>query len=225
MIEPRTDGDFSAAIARLEPGTGATGEAELGTTHGYSETELYRWSNEAGEVLMNRDATAEQLSAAAELRDVLDRLNDSGGSFRTTNRQVQFYAPHNYSGGSMYYRITVTSSQNNSVLLTVDVSVTNEENPLPAAISRFEDAMRTSGTEEPGTEEPGTETPGTEEPATEQPGTEEPGTEEPGTGEPGTEQPGTETPASGEPSNDTPSNETPVSETPAGGEQGGENAP
>ena len=141
-IEPHLSesSNFAADVRDLDPVTGATGQADLGPTHGYSEEKLEALASEAEDLLEDPESTDEICAAARAVLSAIDLVRDTEGSFGGSGRVVRFEAPRNYTGGILYYRITVTAAGTGETILTVDVSVRAEDNPLTAALSQLETA-------------------------------------------------------------------------------------
>ena len=133
-------GGFLASILDLDPATGATGPADLGTTHGYTSERLTQLEEEARGILSDPDSTQDLDAAAREVLAAVAAIRETQGSFDRESGTVNFTAPHNYTGGSLYYRVTVSDAGTGDALFLVDIAVKAEENPLTAALSRLEAA-------------------------------------------------------------------------------------
>ena len=133
-------GRFKAAIKDLDPVTGATGTAELGVTHGYTEDRLASLRREAYMLLDDSDSTRDVRNAAQAVLDAIEQVSDTGGSFDGSGSGISFTAPHNYSGSALYFRISVVNAETEELIFNVDVSVRAEENPLSVAVSQLEKA-------------------------------------------------------------------------------------
>ena len=141
-ITPHTlsKGGFLAAIRDLDPVTGATGPAELGVSHGYTEAQLTDLENEARDILGDDSSTEELAAAARGVLDAVERIRNTEGSFDSGEIPFRFRAPRNYSGGTLNYRIGVYDAGTGAAVFQVEVSVKPEDNPLTAALDRLERA-------------------------------------------------------------------------------------
>ena len=141
-IEPHLSesAGFTADVRDLDPLTGATGQADLGATHGYSEEKLEALASEAEDLLEDPESTDEISAAARAVLSAIDLVRDTEGSFEANGAAIRFEAPRNYTGGILYYRITAVSAGTGETVLTVDVSVRAEDNPLTAALSQLDTA-------------------------------------------------------------------------------------
>ena len=140
-IDPHAlDGGFRADIRDLEPVTGATGPADLGVTHGYTEERLQQLSTEAQAILDDIESTSDLCTAAQNVLDAIELVKETEGRFNAGGSSIRFTAPKNYTGGVLYYRVSVVSAKTDELLFNVDVSVRAEENPLSVAVSQLEKA-------------------------------------------------------------------------------------
>ena len=81
------------------------------------------------------------VAAARRLLSAIDEVQDSKGAFRITDEQIRFTAPRNFSGSTVYYRITVESDETGEVLFTLDISVSSERDPVTEAFNDLSDAI------------------------------------------------------------------------------------
>ena len=144
-ITPRSSGSFEASVRSLDPATGATGTANLEASTGYSTEELYSLRNEARTAMSDDNATDAETRAAEAVVRAIDTIRNTDGDYEITDEDIVFTAPHNYTNGTLYYRITVTESRTGETLFTVDLSVEAEENPLTSALENWR-AVQTAGT-------------------------------------------------------------------------------
>ena len=142
-IVPHSSGsgaDYQVTLRDLDPATGATGPASLGVTHGYTTERLQQATTEAYRIMYDGTSSQELRTAARDVLNAISEINATEGSFENSGSSASFTAPHNYTGGNMYYRITVTSGSTNELLFNVDVSVRAEANPLTEALSQLQTA-------------------------------------------------------------------------------------
>ena len=137
---PQFSGSFRAEISGLDPAIGATSAADLNGASGYSESELSRMSDLATEALAS-ETSDEVISAARALLDAISEVRDSMGTFSTADSQIRFIAPRNFSGSTIYYRITVTSRDTGETMITVDISVLSEQDDVQSAFNDLERAL------------------------------------------------------------------------------------
>ena len=145
LITPRASGYFEASVKSLDPMTGATGTANLDANTGYTTDELYTLRTEARSAMSDRNATDAEIRAAEAVVSAIDAIRNTDGDYEIADDEIDFRAPHNYSGAALYYRITVTDSRTGELLFTVDLSVEPEENPLISAVENWR-AVQTAGT-------------------------------------------------------------------------------
>ena len=112
----------------------------MGTTHGYTSERLTQLEEEARGILSDPDSTQDLDTAAREVLAAVAAIRETQGSFDRESGTVNFTAPHNYTGGSLYYRVTVSDAGTGDALFLVDIAVKAEDNPLTAALSRLEAA-------------------------------------------------------------------------------------
>ena len=134
-------GDTELTLRSLDPSTGATGQAQLEATHGYSAAVLEQQRSMAQSIRDDPRSTAEERAAAAVVLEQIREMDASAGSVASEQSELRFTAPRNFTGSSMYYRVTGTSRMTGDVLFTVNISVQQETNPLAAAISQLEAAL------------------------------------------------------------------------------------
>ena len=145
LITPRASGSFEASVKSLDPATGATGTANLEANTGYTTDMLYTLRNEARSAMSDANATDAEIRAAEAVVSAIDSIRNTDGDYEIDDGEIEFRAPHNYSGAAIYYRITVTDSRTGEFLFQVDLSVESEENPLVSAEANWR-AVQTAGT-------------------------------------------------------------------------------
>ena len=128
---------FDAVLRSLDPATGATGAASLGVTYSYTETQFQNMTKMAQDVL-GADNPSELYAAAQEVLAAIDAIKDTQGSFEVGKTAVSFTAPRNFTGSTMYYRIVVSDSKTGAELLSADVSVRPEEDPVASAYNHLQ---------------------------------------------------------------------------------------
>ena len=72
--------------------------------------------------------------------DAIELVKETEGRFNAGGSSIRFTAPKNYTGGVLYYRVSVVAAETEELLFNVDVSVRAEENPLSVAVSQLEKA-------------------------------------------------------------------------------------
>ena len=130
---------FTASVKSYDPYSGATGQANLNPTHGYSDEVLAQIKSKAQQVLYASDATEEEKTAAQKVLDTIANV-DAAGQLTSNSSTVSFTVPRNFTGSTMYYMVTVTSASNKE-LVRVIVSINSETNPLPEAVSQLDTAI------------------------------------------------------------------------------------
>ena len=144
LVTPR-NGTLAVSVRSLDPATGATGQARLDPTHGYPQEVLEQLKDAAQSVLNGADSTGEEKAAAQSVLDQIEAMGRSGGRLEQAGSGLRFTAPRNFTGGNLYYRVTVYDPQSGETEFEADVSVQPESNPLAAAVSRLEAARNSAG--------------------------------------------------------------------------------
>ena len=90
--------------------------------------------------LSDPQSSKELLAAARELLDAIEAVSNTAGSFTGDGGRIVLAAPRNYTGGILYYRISL-AAPGSAPLLTVDVSLKPEDNRLSAAVDKYEAAV------------------------------------------------------------------------------------
>ena len=156
QITPRAGTEsLEASILSLDPVTGATGAAQLTGKHSYTDASLAQMEAAAQDSLDKAAEGSEEATAAQAVLTAVGQVRDGDGDFGLEGSEVRFSAPRNYTGSNVYYRITVYSSTTGSRVMTVDVSVTSQEDRLGVAYTRLQ-AARTAANR--GAPEPTAET-------------------------------------------------------------------
>ena len=137
---PRSSGSFRAEISGLDPTIGATSAADLSGAYGYSESELI-WMSDLAKDALASETSSEVISAAKALLAAISEVRDSEGAFSTTDSQIRFIAPRNFSGSTIYYRITVTSRDTGETMITMDISVLSERDDIQSAFNDLDRAL------------------------------------------------------------------------------------
>ena len=141
-IYPRTDTgseSFMAVLYKYDPATMGTGKASLDPTHGYTDERLAEMVAYADMVLglKEEDLTDGEEKAAREFLEIIETYSSSAGSFQADQRPVEFTPPRNYTGSNLYYKISVTG-QNGETMFSLIISVQPEENNLTKAYSALQ---------------------------------------------------------------------------------------
>lgn len=129
-IIPRVEGTadgLNITLNRYDPTTGGLGRPDLKDTRGYTR-----------ELLEYYAQIAESEEEAAYWRSVIP---DDGTwevySESTALYAVLFIPPRNYTGSTMFYRITISAAENSDAKVIITVSVPAEVNPVDAAIAEI----------------------------------------------------------------------------------------
>ena len=117
-IVPRIIGSyegFTAMLVEVDTTTGAFGRASLDDTRGYTE-----------------ESIAAKAAAASDSREaaIWSAVQPQTGSFEVGAGDVSFTPPRNYTDKSVQYQIRVASAENASSVLTINVTVENESDPV-----------------------------------------------------------------------------------------------
>ena len=117
-IVPRIIGSyegFTATLVKVDTTTGAFGRASLDDTRGYTA-----------------ESIAAKAAAARDSREaaIWNATKPQTGSFEVSAGDVSFAPPRNYTDKSVQYQIRVASAENASSVLTINVTVENESDPV-----------------------------------------------------------------------------------------------
>ena len=106
---------FTAVLVEVDPTTGALGTAYLDDTRGYTE-----------------ESIAAKAAAATDSReaDIWNNTKPQIGSFTYNRSEINFTPPRNYTSQLMHYQIRIVSAESASSMLTIDVTVKNESDPV-----------------------------------------------------------------------------------------------
>ena len=88
-------GGYRITIRDLDPVTGATGPAELGVTHGYTEERLEQLKEEIQDILDDPESTKDMLSAANQVLRAIELVSKTEGRVVASGNLISFYAPSN----------------------------------------------------------------------------------------------------------------------------------
>ena len=139
-ISGSTEG-FTAKLESYDANSGAVGAVSFDPTHKYSTQRLDAILASAQSVLSSGDSSADERTAAQNIVNIVEDLKKPSGSYNVTESGLVFRAPRNYTGGSLHYRITITSKESAEGSIVVDLTVRNEEDLLSDAIGRLEAAQ------------------------------------------------------------------------------------
>lgn len=131
---------FTAKLESFDPTTGATGRASLEPTHKYTEERLTEILTSAISIT-NSNATSDERSAAQNVVTQVQALYKSEGSYTAEGDSVTFRTPRNFSGGSQYYRLTISSKENSEAAIVIDLTVNSETDLLSDALDRLSTAQ------------------------------------------------------------------------------------
>ena len=162
-INARTSGTLegcTATVSAYDPVTGATGYASMDSTHRYTEEKLAEIIENAEKVIVSGEtpdltsadgsftysehvaqAIAEEVAAAKSVLDYAKAMQNAAGRLIEEGGTFIFYAPRNYTGEAMHYRIVVASKEAPSAAFTVDMTVKSELDLLTEAISALKTAQ------------------------------------------------------------------------------------
>ena len=117
-IVPRIIGSyegFTATLVKVDTTTGALGRASLDDTRGYTA-----------------ESIAAKAAAASDSREaaIWNAVQPQTGSFEVGASEISFTPPRNYTEKSVQYQIRVVSDENASSVLTINVTVENESDPV-----------------------------------------------------------------------------------------------
>ncbi len=86
-------------------------------------------------------AIAEEVAAAKSVLEYAKAMQNASGRLSEANGTFTLYAPRNYTGEAMRYRIVVASKEAPSAAFTVDMTVKSELDLLTEAISALKTAQ------------------------------------------------------------------------------------
>ena len=110
-----------------DPITGATGNAELGDTRGYTQEILAQ---------KRRDASSAAEAAIWEAAEVQSGSLDAGNP-----ASVTFTPPRNYTDGDLGYRLTISSKEAPAAAVVLNIVVKNETDPTKKTMEDFMQEM------------------------------------------------------------------------------------
>ena len=115
---------FTTMLVEKDPTTGALGTAYLDDTRGYTE-----------------ESIAAKAAAATDRReaDIWNSTKPQTGSFTFDRREIRFTPPRNYTGQPMQYQIRIISAESASSVLTIDVTVKNEADPIAQQLQELKE--------------------------------------------------------------------------------------
>ena len=135
---------YTHELQKLDPGTGATGQADLTPSYGYTAAELGQLSASVTAASGGEDITEAERSAAAMVFQAIEEVQSGGGEYAADGDAIRFTAPRNFSGGNLSYRLSVYGPGADEILFIADITVAPESNPLTNALSRW-DTAHTAG--------------------------------------------------------------------------------
>ena len=147
-IVPRLEGsteDLNVTLNRLDPSTGALGRPDLMDTRGYTAALLEQYAQAAEEKGNTNEAAVWRSVVPDNGTWEVVQSGNPGESPKVD--AVVFMPPHNYTGSAISYRITLTSQENPSVSVWVNLSVPAETNPVTEllAAARAQDSAQGGG--------------------------------------------------------------------------------
>ena len=121
-------------LNRIDPATGALGNADLVDTRGYTQEVLDAYAA-AAEAKGNHEEAALWRSIIPdegtwEVTESYDPLSETAST-----DSILFIPPHNYTSATITYRITLTSRENGAAVACVNLSVPTEINPIEALLA------------------------------------------------------------------------------------------
>ena len=127
-INPRVVGSyegFTATLSKVDTTTGAIGRASLDDTRGYTAASI-----------------AQRAAAASDSREreIWSQTTPQVGLFEVYKESIEFTPPRNYTEKSAQYQIKIVSVESESSVLTINVTVENESDPVA---KRLEELSRT----------------------------------------------------------------------------------
>ena len=118
-----------AVLNRYDPTTGALGRAELADSRGYTQELLDAYAQSARQDGKLEEAafweSVEPDPGYWEIKTTYDAATGKTGA-----GSIIFLPPHNYTGATVYYRITLTSQENEETFVYVTLAVPSETDPL-----------------------------------------------------------------------------------------------
>lgn len=145
VIQGSRDGVY-VTLNRFDPSTGALGRAELIDSRGYTQEILDGYAQAARQDGKLEEAavwsSVEPDDGYWEVKDTYDAVAN-----RTYTDAIVFIPPHNYTGASVSYRITLTSRENSESTAYVTVTIPSETNPVDALLAeaREKDSAAAAG--------------------------------------------------------------------------------
>lgn len=158
-VSGSTEG-YTATVQAFDPATKATGPASMSPTHRYTDAKLAELIEKAQGVieaakkpnLTSADgsftysaevaqAIADEADAAKSVLEYAQAMQNAGGRLVNKDGVITFYAPRNYTGAALHYRLIVASKEAPSVSFSVDVTVKSELELLTDAVSEFKTAQ------------------------------------------------------------------------------------
>ena len=130
---------YDATITSIDPSSNTEIEADLSTTHGYTDEYLQGLYDQATEAAQSADATEAEKSAANQVAELVKAMQESGGTFDPGNAKstIAFKLPRNFTSTTKQYRLKVVSVENPEASFTVDITVKNEADRLPTALAAW----------------------------------------------------------------------------------------
>ena len=128
-IVPRIIGSyegFTATLVKVDTTTGAFGRASLDDTRGYTV-----------------ESIAAKAAAASDSREaaIWNNTKPQTGTFEVGANDISFTPPRNYTDKSVQYQIRVVSAENASSVLTINVTVENESDPVAQQLDELAKIM------------------------------------------------------------------------------------
>ena len=120
---------IDAVLNRYDPTTDALGHAELADTRGYTQDILNAYAQAARQDGRMEEAAFWSTVTPDEGYYATNTTYDAATG-RSSVTSVIFMPPHNYTGATIYYRITLTSQENDMISVYVTVAVPSETDPL-----------------------------------------------------------------------------------------------
>ncbi len=135
-----SEAGVEVVLNRYDPATGGLGRPDLMDTRGYTAALLESYAQAAGpaEAAVWRSVVPD--NGTWEVRETVT------GARRDTD-SIVFLPPHNYTGATMYYRITMTSRENDAAFITINLTVPSEVNPVTQLVADARARDQQGGTE------------------------------------------------------------------------------
>lgn len=151
---------YTVTVYAYDPTNGATGRASMNPTHRYTEEKLAEIIESAEKVIASGEtpeltsgdgairyseavaqAIAEEVAAAKSVLEYAKAMRNASGRMSEESGSFTLYAPRNYTGEAMHYRIVVASREAPSAAFTVDMTVKSELDLLTDAIGALKTAQ------------------------------------------------------------------------------------